>query len=79
MAEGLIVLVAVASVIGAFYVVLFSVLARRERRVLRTLKGRNPASRGLGSRQVSWHLAGLVLVLVATLAVISFITWRSLR
>jgi hypothetical protein len=38
MTEGLIVLVAIASVIGALCVVLFSVLARRERRVFRKLK-----------------------------------------
>jgi heme/copper-type cytochrome/quinol oxidase subunit 2 len=77
MAENLIILVAVASVVGVFFLVLFSALARRERRALRKLKGANPSTRGVGMLQISWRAAYAVLVLVAILAVISFFPWRS--
>jgi hypothetical protein len=52
MAENLIILVAVASMVGVFFLVLFSVLARRERRALRKLKGANPSTRGVGTFQL---------------------------
>jgi heme/copper-type cytochrome/quinol oxidase subunit 2 len=79
MAENLILLVAIASVVGVFFLVLFSVLARRERRDLRKVKGANPSTRGVGAFQISWRVAYAVLVLVAILAVISFLPWRSRR
>jgi len=79
MAENLIILVAVASVVGVFFLVLFSVLARRERRALRKLKGANPSTRRVGTFQISWRAAYAVLVLVAILAVISFLPWLSWR
>ena len=48
MAENLILRVAVASVVGVFFLALFSVLARRERRAFRKVKvkGANPSQRG---------------------------------
>lgn len=46
MTENVIILVAIASTVGIFFLVLFSVLARRERRALRKLKGANPSTRG---------------------------------
>jgi ABC-type sulfate transport system permease component len=79
MAENLIILVAVALVVGVFFLVLFSVLARRERRALRKLKGANPSSRGLGALLISWRVAYAVLVLVVILGVISILPWRSWR
>jgi hypothetical protein len=51
MAENLIILVAVASMVGVFFLVLFSALARRERRALRKLKGANPSTRRVGTFQ----------------------------
>jgi len=51
MAENLIILVAVASVVGVFFLVLFTALARRKRRALRKLKGANPSTRGIGTLQ----------------------------
>ncbi len=79
MAENLIILVAVASVVGVFFLVLFSVLARRERRALRKLKGANPSTRGVGALHISWRVAYAVLVLVVILGVISILPWRSWR
>jgi hypothetical protein len=79
MVENLIILIAVASTVGAFFLVLFSVLARRERRALRKLKGANPSSRGLGALLISWRVAYAVLVLVVILSVISILPWRSWR
>lgn len=75
MAKGLILLGAVASVIGVFALVLFTALARRERRAF--LKGATPRTRGVGALQGSWRVVGMVLVLVAILAVIAFLSWRS--
>jgi hypothetical protein len=79
MAENLIILVAVASVVGVFFLVLFRVLARRERRALRKLKGANPSTRGVGALLISWRVAYAVLVLVVILGVISILPWRSWR
>ena len=79
MVENLIILIAVASTVGAFFLVLFSVLARRERRALRKLKGANPSSRGLGALLISWRVAYAVLVLVVILSMISILPWRSWR
>jgi hypothetical protein len=42
MAENLIILVAIASVVGIFFLILFGVLARRERRALRKQQGGKP-------------------------------------
>jgi hypothetical protein len=79
MAENLIILVAVALVVGVFFLVLFRVLARRERRALRKLKGANPSTRGVGALLISWRVAYAVLVLVVILSVISILPWRSWR
>ena len=79
MAENLIILVAVALVVGVFFLVLFRVLARRERRALRKLKGANPSTRGVGALLISWRVAYAVLVLVVILGVISIFPWRSWR
>jgi hypothetical protein len=79
MAENLIILVAVALVVGVFFLVLFRVLARRERRALRKLKGANPNTRGVGALLISWRVAYAVLVLVVILGVISILPWRSWR
>jgi hypothetical protein len=49
MAENLIILVAIALVVGVFFLALFRVLARRERRALRKVKGANPGTRGVGA------------------------------
>jgi len=79
MAENLIILVAVALVVGVFFLLLFRVLARRERRALRKLKGANPSTRGVGALLISWRVAYAVLVLVVILSVISILPWRSWR
>jgi len=79
MAENLIILVAVALVVGVFFLVLFRVLARRERRALRKLKGANPSTRRVGALLISWRVAYAVLVLVVILGVISILPWRSWR
>jgi hypothetical protein len=79
MAERLSLLVAIASVVGVFFLVLFSVLVRRERRVLRKLKGANLSTRGIGALQISRRVAYAALLLVAILVVISFLPWRSRR
>jgi len=79
MAENLIILVAIASTVGVFFLVLFSVLARRERRALRQLKGANPSTRGVGGLLISWRVAYAVLVLVVILGVIAILPWRSWR
>jgi hypothetical protein len=79
MVENLIILVAVALVVGVFFLVLFRVLARRERRALRKLKGANPSTRGVGALLISWRVAYAVLVLVVILGVISILPWRSWR
>ncbi len=79
MAENLIILVAVASVVGVFFLVLFSVLARRERRALRKLQGANPNTRGVGGLLISSRVAYAVLVLVVILGVIAILPWRSWR
>jgi heme/copper-type cytochrome/quinol oxidase subunit 2 len=78
MAENLIILIAIASVVGVFFLVLFRVLARRERRALRKLRGAKASTRGVGALQISWRVAYAVLVLVA-LAAISSLVWRSRR
>jgi hypothetical protein len=79
MAENLIILVAVALVVGVFFLVLFRVLARRERRPLLKLKGANPSTRGVGALLISWRVAYAVLVWVVILGVISILPWRSWR
>ena len=79
MAENLIILVAVALVVCVFFLVLFRVLARRERRALRKLKGANPSTRGVGALLISWRVVYAVLVLVVILGVISILPWRSWR
>ena len=79
MAENLIILVAIALVVGVFFLALFRVLARRERRALRKLKGANPSTRGVGALLISWRVAYAVLVLVVILSVTSILPWRSWR
>ena len=79
MAENLIILVAIALVVGVFFLALFRVLARRERRALRKLKGANPITRGVGALLISWRVAYAVLVLVVILSVTSILPWRSWR
>ena len=77
MAESLIILVAVASMVGVFFLVLFIVLARRERRTLWKMPG-HLGTRGVRAPRISWRVAYAVLVLVVViLAVISFLPWRS--
>ncbi len=77
MAENLIILVAVASVVGVFFLLLFRVLARRERRALRKLMGANPSTRGVGALPVSRRVAAVVLIVAVVLAATSFALWRS--
>jgi len=79
MAENLIILVAIALVVGVFFLALFRVLARRERRALRKVKGANPGTRGVGALLISWRVAYAVLVLVVILSVTSILPWRSWR
>ena len=80
MAENLIILVAIASVVGVFFLVLFSVLARRERKALRkmpriaaSLSGNRPL------QLISWRVAAVVLILAVALAAISSLAWRTRR
>jgi hypothetical protein len=77
MAEHLVILVALASVIGVFFLVLFRVLARQERRAFRKLKGAHPSTREVAALRVPWRVAGMVPVLVGILALISFRLWRN--
>jgi drug/metabolite transporter (DMT)-like permease len=79
MAENLVILGAIASVVGVFFLVLFSVLARRQRRALWKIQRAHLSTRGIRAPQVSWRVAYAVLVLVAILAVISFLLWRNPR
>ncbi len=79
MAENLIILVAVASVVGVFFLVLFSVLARRERRSFWKMQRAHLSTRGVLAPQISWRVAYAVLVLVVILGVISVLPWRSWR
>jgi ABC-type transport system involved in cytochrome c biogenesis permease subunit len=76
MAQNLILLVAVASVVGVFFLLLFRVLARRERRALQKLMGANSSTTGVGAFQASWRVAAVVLIVAVVLAGISFLSWR---
>ena len=77
MAEALIILLAVASVVGVFFLVLFSLLARREHRWKTTTRHAQPKREG--PFHISWRAAAVVLVLAILLAGISFLPWRSRR
>ncbi len=78
MAESLIILVAIASVVGVFFLVLFGALARRERRAFRKMQTAHLSTRGMRAPQNAWRVAYAVLVLVA-LAAISSLVWQNRR
>lgn len=73
----LIILVAVALVVGVFSLVLFSILARRER-IARWQPPRAHASTsGVRPLQIFWRIASGVLIFAAILAGISFLARQS--
>jgi hypothetical protein len=77
MAENLIILVAVAAVVGVFFLRLFHVLARRERRTWwKTPRVyANPSKNG--PLPISWRVAVVVLIVAVILAGISLLPWRN--
>ena len=77
MTEGLILLVAVASVVGLFFLAMFTVLARRERRAVWKLQTARLSTQGGGQLQVFWRVAGVVLIGVVILVASSYALWRS--
>jgi len=73
MTEGLLLLVAVASVVGIFFLGMFTVLARRERRAVRKMQAARLSTRAGGQLRV----AGVVLIGVVILVASSYALWRS--
>jgi hypothetical protein len=77
MTKNLIILVAVAVVVGVFFLWLFHVLARRERRA----QWKKPKAQGSpsanGPLQISWRVAAVVLIVAVFLAGMAFLPWRN--
>lgn len=74
MAESLAILLAAATVVGVIFLVLFTLLARREHRLKTTRRHVSPQVDG--PPRLSRRIAAVVLILAIILAGISLLSWR---
>jgi hypothetical protein len=75
MAQSLIIFIATASAVGVSFLVLFSLLARREHRLKTTRRHVGPQADG--PPHCSSRIAAVALILAAVLAGLSLLMWRS--